>query len=150
MTNKESDDSLQLIENDITECILEKTITDNNLGNINNNLSKLSKNIKKIEMNEINFPNVNIIFENFEIIKKKPVNFVLDDNKRGTNKINVKNTKMDLKEINTIFAQSKNNEKKITDNSKIKDLNKKNNQKKSKGSNSILEEKEEEENENNQ
>ena len=91
MTDNKSDDSLQLIENDITECILEKTITDNNLGNINNNLSKLSKNIKKIEMNEINFPNVNLNFENFEIIEKKPVNFVLDNNKRGTNKINAKN-----------------------------------------------------------
>ncbi len=113
MTNKESDDSLQLIENDITECILEKTITENNLFNINNNLSKLSKNIKKIEMNEINFPNVNINFENFEIIKKKPV---LDDNKRGTNKINVKNTKIDLKEINDKFAQSKIDEKKIQNN----------------------------------
>ena len=113
MTDNKSDDSLQLIENDITECILEKTITDNNLGNINNNLSKLSKNIKKIEMNEINFPNVNLNFENFEIIEKKPVNFVLDDNKRGTNKINVKNTKMNLQEINSIF---KNNEKKNENN----------------------------------
>ncbi len=164
MTNKESDDSLQLIENDITECILEKTITENNLFNINNNLSKLSKNIKKIEMNEINFPNVNINFENFEIIKKKPV---LDDNKRGTNKINVKHTKIDLKEINDKFAQSKIDEKKIqnnndepkinsneskinSDNSKIKDLNQKNNKIKSKGSYLSLEEEEKYEKENNQ
>ena len=116
MTDNKSDDSLQLIENDITECILEKTITDNNLGNINNNLSKLSKNIKKIEMNEINFPNVNSNFENFEIIEKKPVNFVLDDNKRGTNKINVKNTSMNLQEINSIFDQYKINEKNIQNN----------------------------------
>jgi small GTP-binding protein len=67
-------------------------------------------------MNEINFPNVNLNFENFEIIEKKPVNFVLDDNKRGTNKINVKNTSMNLQNINSIFDQYKINEKKIQNN----------------------------------
>jgi len=72
----------------------QKTIIENNINNINKNLStKFSSDSKNIEIYETNLPYINVNKENSEIIKKKFVDFFLDDN---NNKIKYNLTKINL------------------------------------------------------
>ena len=133
--------NLQLIENDINELLLENTIIGNNLNDINKNIStKLSKENKRIEINEINFPYVNINYENSETIKKK-FDFSLNENNNKiknnpTNNNEIKDTENKRKEleisnkknkndINANLNQINNNNKKIPSEDSTKNISKK-------------------------
>ena len=106
--------NLQLIENDINELLLENTIIGNNINDINKNIStKLSKENKKIEINEINFPYVNINYENSETIKKKFIDFSLNENNNKiknnpTNNNEIKYTENKRKELEISNKKNKN------------------------------------------
>ena len=129
-------------ENNKNELLLENTIIGNNINDIKKNTStKLSKEIKKIEMYEINFPYVNINYENSEIIKKNFVDSLNENNNKikynstlnNSNeelenkrkklemaiKINIKDTKINLNQINKNVLDYEKNIKNKNDKPKI-------------------------------